>query len=102
MSTARLLPFAAIAALILHDPAAAAQEMGAAVARDDSGDFSCAQRKRVAVRVQADKELLPEAPYQYALGGGLHVLCADYAGPPLQVGRKVRIAIGGDTVRVVQ
>jgi len=82
-------------------PAGASQEIGATVARDDSGEFSCASRKRVAVLVQAPKDLLPEARLQYAMGGELHVLCADFAGPQPAVGRKVRISFNGDAVRLV-
>lgn len=94
--------YAIIAAACVGAPAGAAQEMSATVTRDESGEYACASRKRVAIRLQADREQLPEPAYQYALGGGLHVLCAEHAGPPLPPGRKVRIAIAGDAVRILQ
>lgn len=82
--------------------AAATQEMKATIARDEAGEFSCANNKRVAVLVEADKDLLPNARYQYAVGGGLHVLCADYAGTPPPPGRKVRVSLRDDAVQLLQ
>lgn len=71
----------------------AGQEISATITKDEANEYSCASRKRVPVVVNASRELLPESRYQYALGGGLHVVCADYAGAPLQIGKKVKISL---------
>lgn len=80
---------------------AAAQQVTATITKDETNEYSCAARKRVAVVVNASRELLPEERYQYALGGGLHVVCADYSGTALQVGRKVKIALSDSKVTVL-
>lgn len=80
---------------------ALAADMTGTVTRDESGDYSCASKKRVAVLVQSPKEVLPEERYQYALGGGLHVMCADYSGTQPQPGKKVRLTLQGNGLQVV-
>jgi len=94
---------ALIATLIASGVATGAtQEMKATIARDEAGEFSCANHKRIAVLVEADKDLLPNARYQYAVGGGLHILCADYAGTPPPPGRKVRVSLREGAVQLLQ
>ncbi len=97
-----LLSLALLPALLAGPPLLAAQEMDASITRDETGEFACTLRKRVAVLVNAPKDLLPEPSYQYAMGGNLHVVCADFAGTPPAVGKKVRIAFHGDTVRLLR
>lgn len=99
----RILPSLALVTITaFSSPVGATQEMKATVARDETNEFSCAARKRVAVLIEAQKDILPEQRYQYSVGGGLHVLCADYAGTPPPPGRKVRISFRDNAIQLIQ
>ena len=71
----------------------AGQEFSATITKDEANQYSCASQKRIPVIVRTSRELLPEERYQYALGGGMHVVCADHAGSPLPVGKKVKVSL---------
>lgn len=81
-------------------PHVVAADMTGTITRDEQGDYSCAAKKRIAVLVQYPKEMLPDERYQYAAGGGLHVMCADYMGTPPQTGKKVRLSLQGNGIQV--
>lgn len=85
-----------------HVPAAMASlEIAATVSKDEANEFSCASKKRVPVTVKAEREFLPEARYQYSLGGGFHVLCADHAGGSLPTGKKVRVSLNDTSAQIL-
>lgn len=94
MSSFKFLLSSLLAAGLVGFPlTGAAQELSATITRDEANQFSCASKKRIPVAVSTSRELLPEERYQYALGGGMHVVCADYTGTPLPVGKKVKISL---------
>lgn len=86
----------------LMSNALASVETAATVSRDEDNEFSCASKKRVPVAIKAERESLPAARYQYSLGGGFHVLCADNTGTaPPPVGKKVRVSFNDNTAQIL-